>query len=138
LSTAKYEDRTIFSPLIARDRELEILERQVVKAITGEGSIVHLVGEAGIGKSRLIAELKAKYCIQRVILLEGRAQSFGKNLPYYPIIEFLKNWTGCREEDGDAESLRKLAAALDSMEVDGSSEFLPFIATLMGIKLWRS
>jgi adenylate cyclase len=72
--------RMIFSPLVQRQRELNVLELQVLKAINGEGSIVHVIGEAGLGKSRLIAELRNKQSMKQVTLLEGRAQSFGKNL----------------------------------------------------------
>ena len=51
-------ERQIFSEMVGRDNELNKLGLQVAKAIDGEGSVVNIIGEAGIGKSRLIAELK--------------------------------------------------------------------------------
>ena len=61
--------RRVFSEMVGRDREMDKLEFQVMKAINGEGSIVNVIGEAGIGKSRLMAELKKKDVIKRVTLL---------------------------------------------------------------------
>ena len=95
-------DRQVSSEMVGRDRELDLLEFQVMKAIHGEGSVVNVIGEAGIGKSRLIAELKKREVMKRVTLLEGRAISIGKNLSFYPIIDLLKQWAGIGE--GDAES----------------------------------
>jgi predicted ATPase len=65
---------------------LNRLELQVMKAINGEGSVVNIIGEAGIGKSRLMAELRRREVIQKVNLLEGRAISIGRNLSFHPLI----------------------------------------------------
>ncbi len=127
--------RMIFSPLVARQEELNLLESKVLNVISGEGSIVHVIGEAGLGKSRLIAELRNKECIEKVILLEGRAQSFGMNLSFYPIINLLKEWTAIHEDDSGAEASRKLEKAIRSVSPEDIDETLPFIATLMGIPL---
>jgi class 3 adenylate cyclase/tetratricopeptide (TPR) repeat protein len=129
------QGRMVFSPLVGRQKELDQLELQVLKAINGEGSIVHVIGEAGLGKSRLLAELRNKECMQRVTLLEGRAQSYGKNLSFHPIIDLLRKWAGIREEDGEAEAFRKLEKSIRSVNPDEAEEALPFIATLMGMKL---
>jgi class 3 adenylate cyclase/tetratricopeptide (TPR) repeat protein len=129
------EGRMISSPLVGRQKELELLERQLLRAINGEGSIVSVMGEAGLGKSRLIAELRDKEPMNRVTLLEGRAQSFGKNLSYHPIIDLLKKWSGIKEEDGETESFRKLEQAIRALNPDDADEFLPFMATLMSLPM---
>lgn len=87
--TAVRLDRQVSSEMVGRDKELDRLEFQVMKAIHGEGSVVNVIGEAGIGKSRLIAELKKRDVMKRVTLLEGRAISIGKNLSFHPIIDLL-------------------------------------------------
>jgi class 3 adenylate cyclase len=56
-------DRQVSSEMVGRERELDKLEFQVMKAINGEGSVVNVIGEAGIGKSRLIAELKKSHIV---------------------------------------------------------------------------
>jgi class 3 adenylate cyclase len=72
-------ERSIYSEMVGRDKELNKLELQVLKVIDGKGSIVSIIGEAGIGKSRLVAELKKHEVMKKVNLLEGRAISIGSN-----------------------------------------------------------
>ncbi len=131
----KSADRSIRSAMVGRAKELELLENQVMQAIHGEGSIVFVTGEAGVGKSRLIAELRDKECLQRVTLLEGRAQSFGKGLSYHPIIDLLRAWAGIRDQDSEEEALHKLEKAIRSVSLEETDEVLPFMATLMGMTL---
>jgi len=127
--------RVIYSELVGRDNELNKLTLQVMKVINGEGSIVNVIGEAGIGKSRLIAELKKKDEIKKVTLLEGRALAIGKNLSFHPIIDILKSWASIREGDSEAKSIEKLEKAITIIYLHESAEVFPFIATLMGMKL---
>ncbi len=81
-------ERQIYSEMVGRDKDLDRLELQVMKAVNGEGSVVNIIGEAGIGKSRLIAELKSQdLLMKKVALLEGRAISIGRNLSFEGEIE---------------------------------------------------
>lgn len=127
--------RHVSSEMVGRDRELDRLELQVMKVINGEGSVVNVVGEAGIGKSRLIAELKKSSVMRKVTLLEGRAISIGKNLSFHPIIDLLKQWAGIAEDDSENKAFDKLERAIRRIHPEQVSEILPFLATLMGIKL---
>ena len=129
------QEMQVSSQMVGRDQELAKLELQVMKAINGEGSIVTIIGEAGIGKSRLVAELKKRDVIKRVTLLEGRAISMGRNLSFHPIIDLLKQWAGIREDDGEAAALGKLETAVRGVCREDVYEILPFVATLMGMKL---
>jgi len=63
-------ERMIYSKMVGRDTELNKVELQVMKAINGESSVVNIIGEAGIGKSRLVAELKGLNVMKKVNLLE--------------------------------------------------------------------
>jgi class 3 adenylate cyclase/tetratricopeptide (TPR) repeat protein len=128
-------EREVYSEMVGRDQELDRLELQILKAVNGEGSVVNVVGEAGIGKSRLMAELKKREVVKRVMLLEGRAISMGKNLSFYPIIALLKNWAHIREDDGEAAALNKLQESIRRVSVEEADEIFPFVATLMGMKL---
>lgn len=94
-------DRQVSSEMVGRDQDLAKPELQVLKAINGEGSVVNVIGEAGIGRSRLIAELKKRDVMKRVTILEGRAISIGKNLSFHPIIDLLKQWAGIAEDDSE-------------------------------------
>jgi len=128
-------DRMIHSEMVGRTDELQKLELHVLKSINNEGSIVSIIGEAGIGKSRLIAELMKIEPLNKVTLLEGRALSIGKNLSFHPLIDVMKNWSGIKEEDSTNESIRKLENAINNTYPEGVQEVFPFIATLMGMKL---
>jgi len=96
---------------------------------------VNLIGEAGIGKSRLISELRKRPAMKQVTLLEGRAISIGRNLSFHPIIDLLKHWARISEDDTEALSLSKLETAIRSVSQQDADEIIPFVATLMGMKL---
>ena len=127
--------RAIYSEMVGRKKELSMLELQLMKVINGEGSVVNIIGEAGIGKSRLVAELKKTDAIKRVTTLEGRAISMGRNLSFHPIIDFLKHWAKIRVDDGEAEALGKLETAVRTVFPEDAHEVLPFIGILMGMSL---
>jgi len=128
-------DRQIFSEMVGRDEDLNTLELQVLKAIKGEGSVVNIIGEAGIGKSRLVSELRNREIMKRITFLEGRAISIGKNLSFHPITNLLNNWARIKDEDNASTALDKLETAIRSICQKDSDEIFPFVATLMGMKL---
>jgi len=129
------EDRQVSSEMIGRDSVLSRLEHLIVKATAGVGTVVNIVGEAGIGKSRLIAELRKREVMRHVTILEGRAISVGRNLSFHPIIELVKQWAGIGEDDSESGALGKLERAVSAVDPDETAEILPFVATLMGMKL---
>lgn len=128
-------ERMIYSEMVGRDQELGKLELQLMKAVNGKGSIVNIIGEAGIGKSRLLAELRKREVIKGVALFEGRAISIGGNFSFHPIIDIFKQWARIRENDGEAMALGKLEAAVSRLFPEKFGEVLPFVATLMGMKM---
>lgn len=128
-------ERMIFSRMVGRGELLNRLELQVMKAVNGTGSIVNIIGEAGIGKSRLLAELKKREVMNRVVFLEGRAISIGRNLSFYPIIDLLKLWARIREDDDKNVAFSKLESAVRDLYPEKVGEIFPFVATLMGMKL---
>jgi hypothetical protein len=74
------------SGIVGRDWELKKIEKHILDTIQGRGVIINVSGEAGVGKSRLIAELKEWQVMQlQVTLLEGQAISIGKNLSFHPV-----------------------------------------------------
>ncbi len=128
-------DREIHSDMVGREKDLNKLHLHLMKVINGEGSITNVIGEAGIGKSRLILELTNIDEIAKINLLKGRALSIGKNLSFHPIIDILKNWIGIEEKDNSGEAVQKLEKAIRRVYPDGADEIYPFISTLMGMKI---
>ncbi len=135
LKTPFVSERMIHAPLVGREQEMDKLELHILKAINNEGSIVNIIGEAGIGKSRLIAELTTRDFMKKVTFLRGRALSIGANLSYHPLIDLLKNWARISEDDTVSVSSQKLQRAIRAVYPEGEDEVFPFLATLMGIKL---
>ena len=90
------------TPFVARAREVELLEDLFTQAQEGRGQAVLLVGDPGIGKSRLLQELRLRTS-DRAGWLEGHAVSFGRSLPFHPLIDLLKR--ACSVEDGDSEQV---------------------------------
>lgn len=128
-------ERKIHAKLVGREKEMDKLGLHVLKVINNEGSIVNVIGEAGVGKSRLIAELTKKDFMKRVTFLKGRALSIGANLSYHPLIDLLKNWVMIHEDDPPSASSQKLQRTIYKVFPEGADEVFPFLATLMGIRL---
>lgn len=127
--------RMIFSGIVGRDRELESLNNHLSELIKGRGSIVSIIGEAGIGKSRLIAEFRKTELRDKVKWLEGKALSTGRNLSFYPVIDLLRKFAGITEEDSEAISFEKSEILVKQIAPNATGEIFPFIATLMGFSL---
>jgi len=72
-------DGVINSGPVGRQEELDLLLEQVARLEAGAGSIAYIVGEAGLGKSRLVSEMLAKEVVRVASVLEGRATSIGRN-----------------------------------------------------------
>ena len=129
------QEMQISSEMVGRDQELAKLELHILKAVNGQGSVVNVFGEPGIGKSRLLAELRQRDVISRVSFLEGRSISIGKNLSFHPIIDLFKQWARIREDDAQTEASNKLETAIRRVCGDETDEVCPFVATMMGMKL---
>lgn len=127
-------ERLIYSEMVGRKKELNTLELQVMKVVNGQGSVVSIIGEAGIGKSRLVAELMQRDIIKRVTLLEGRAISIGRNLSFHPIIDLLKHWAQISAVDTRTTALMRLETAIQRLCPEDARDVFPFVATLMGMK----
>ena len=121
--------------MVGREKEIDLLSLQILRLINGTGGIITVTGEAGIGKSRLLAELRLNAALKKTILLEGRAISMGRTLSFFPIIDALKHWSQIRGNDTDAEVQWKLERAIRDIHPEETDEIFPFIATLMGMKL---
>ena len=127
--------RMINSEMVGREAEFEQLEKQIMQLINGRGSVVNIIGKAGIGKSRLMAEIREKELLKKVAIYEGRALSNGQNLSFYPIIQIIKSWAGISEEDSTEESQIKLESNIRRIYPESFDEIFPFIATMMGYRL---
>ena len=122
------------SPVVGRDAEAATLRRAVEELQRGRGRIVFLLGEAGIGKSRLKIELREELP-EGVRWLEGRCQAYTQSTSYAPIVQLLRAALGLGPSDAPAVARARLRAGLRSLVGDRYEEVQPTIAHLLGIEL---
>jgi class 3 adenylate cyclase/tetratricopeptide (TPR) repeat protein len=90
---------------VGRDTELTALVQALERAGAGHGQVVALVGEAGVGKSRLVYEFVHAHHLQGWRILESASVSYGKATPYFPVIDLLKRYSHVDDSD-DPRTIR--------------------------------
>lgn len=128
------------SPMVGREAVLGRLVEVLGIVRSGRGRAAFVVGEPGIGKSRLLAELK-RVAIDpatgpAATWVEGRCVSYGRNLPYHLLIDLVRSILGLSfaEHDGDARAT--LDRALERLLGAGSAELAdtaPYLANLLDL-----
>jgi DNA-binding CsgD family transcriptional regulator/tetratricopeptide (TPR) repeat protein len=107
------ENRPIISPvLVGRAREVAILEAALYAVQQGAGQLVLLSGEAGVGKSRLVAEIHQRALAQNFIILEGQCFERDRHYPYAPLIDALRMFFAAQSASVVADQIGVLGAEL--------------------------
>ncbi|MEW6269219.1 MAG: AAA family ATPase [Thermodesulfobacteriota bacterium] len=121
-----------FSPFVGRRDESARLDAALERALGGRGGVVAVVGEAGLGKSRLCFELAARARASGVAVCEGHAVPYGRAIPFLPVQELLRSVLGILERDPPAEARRKIAGTL--LLVDRTlHDALPMVFDFLGV-----
>jgi class 3 adenylate cyclase len=123
---------TNLTALVGREEELELLLRRWSKAKTGEGQVVLLSGEGGIGKSRLTAALLENVASEPHTRLRYFCSPHHRDSALYPAITQLERAAGFRRDDTAEQRLDKLKAVL-SQGTNDLTEVVPLIADLLSI-----
>jgi transcriptional regulator with AAA-type ATPase domain/tetratricopeptide (TPR) repeat protein len=118
-------------PLVARARELALLEDLLAQGEQGRGHAVLLTGEPGIGKSRLLLEFRRRSA-GRAAWLSGSAANFGASLPLHPLLELLRDALGIRAEDNEVAVRRRIDAAATALG-DDVLRAVPFLRALLSV-----
>src|SRR5262249_1678868 len=119
--------------LAGRSRELEFLRDRLESAAEGRGQVVGIVGEAGIGKSRLLLEFRRSLRGERFPWFEGHWLSYGSAIPYLPVIAILRRSFHIAETDSPASMARKVRSGLEELGMD-PEEWAVYLHHLLGVK----
>lgn len=106
---------------VGRHDELELLQRRFAMAAQGQGHVVGIVGEAGIGKSRLLFEFRQSQRGKTITYLEGRCFSYGSAIPYFPVLDILRRNFGIIETDHSEVVTEKVRTGLGQIDMDRKS-----------------
>jgi tetratricopeptide (TPR) repeat protein len=128
------------SPLVGREAEMATLRSALVELGLGRGQIVSIMGEAGLGKSRLLAELRRESPgtigeAEALQWLEARCLSYQTTTPYAPFVELFRNHFGLADEPANADLYVGLAAGVAQAAPNHVDDIAPYLATLLGLPL---
>ena len=118
--------------LVGRERELAVLHECLARVRAGRGQVVGLVGEPGVGKSRLLYEFRQSLESERVTWLEGHCVAYGQATPYLPILGMLRTNFQIEEDDNPLQVQEKLRQGIHRLDpaLDG---VLPFLGDVFGL-----
>lgn len=116
---------------IGRNRELAVLEEQLQRLHSVR--VVDIVGDPGIGKSRLLYEFALRHSAERVMMLRGNCSADGQETPFLPFIEVVRNWFSVSSGEPERTIVRKLDEGLKRLSC-WSPQNLGLLLNLLGLK----
>src|SRR5439155_8940725 len=117
---------------VGRDQELAVMQQALAQSGTGHGQVVAMVGEAGVGKSRLVYECVHSHRTQGWLVLESASVSYGKATPYFPVIDLLKRYCHVEEHDDPRTVRAKVTGQLLTLDAT-LQETLPAMLALLEV-----
>jgi class 3 adenylate cyclase/tetratricopeptide (TPR) repeat protein len=120
------------SKFVGRSDEMAALEATLVRAESGHGQVVGVVGEAGAGKSRLCFEFLERCRTRGLHIYEAHGVAHGKGIPFLPILELFRSFFGIGEEDTSEAAREKIAGRLLLLG-ESYREALPLVFEFLGV-----
>jgi ABC-type oligopeptide transport system substrate-binding subunit len=124
--------------MIGRDPELARLRTAVEGVAAGAGGVVFVTGEPGIGKTRMVLELRRAFGAEapehgRSLWLEGRCVSYGGSIPYWPFRDLLRSWLGVGDDEPELRVRVALRRQVDRLTGLHPDELVPYLSALLGL-----
>jgi class 3 adenylate cyclase/predicted ATPase len=124
--------RTGLTPLVGREEEMTLLRQRWEQAKAGEGQIVLLYGDPGIGKSRIVQEMKEQATKEGYTRIEFHCSPYYQSTAFYPVIDHLQRMLEFRHEDSPEDKLTKLEQTLTGYRLS-LPEVMPLFAALLSL-----
>ncbi len=126
-----FRSRPRLTPLIGREEQFKVLEAELANTAKGDARVVGIVGEAGIGKSRLCFEFAESCRRQGIRVYEARVLAHGRATPFQPVLELLRDYFGIKAAEPADEARRRVVARLGS--IAAANETLPLVLEFLGL-----
>jgi class 3 adenylate cyclase/predicted ATPase len=117
---------------VGRDADFEQLRRALSRTASGHGQVVAIVGEPGVGKSRLVWELTHFHQTHGWLIVQGGSVSYGKATPYLPVIDLLKGYFQIADQDDHRKIHEKVLGKLLTLD-EGLRPVLPAVLALLDV-----
>jgi class 3 adenylate cyclase/tetratricopeptide (TPR) repeat protein len=119
---------------VGRKNSLAAMMEEYEKAKAGSGQVVGIVGEAGVGKSRLLVEIKNVLPKDEYTYLEGRCLHYGDSMPYLPILDILRSYFAIKEGDREFVIKKKMEEKILHLD-ENLRGALPAFQDLLSLKV---
>jgi class 3 adenylate cyclase/tetratricopeptide (TPR) repeat protein len=122
------------TPLVGRDPELTALETAWEQTAAARGRVVSIVGEAGLGKSRLVAEFAGRRRREGVKVVEGTCFTYGDATSFLPFLRIVRALCGAPEEAPEPELKSAIAARVGALGLP-AEEVVPYLHNLLSLRV---
>jgi class 3 adenylate cyclase/tetratricopeptide (TPR) repeat protein len=117
---------------VGRETEIAALVQAMARAGAGHGHVVAAVGEAGVGKSRLMYEFVHSYRTESWLVLEATSVSYGKATPYFPVLDLLKRYCHLDERDDPRTVRAKVTGQVLTLD-EALQDTIPALLSLLEV-----
>jgi ABC-type oligopeptide transport system substrate-binding subunit/class 3 adenylate cyclase len=124
------------SPMVGREAEMQVALELVERLAAGRGAVLFIIGDPGIGKSRLASELRQRsLAVGSHAWMEGRCVSYGESLPYWPYRDLLRNWLEVSPTEPELRLRVRLWRKTEEAFPGRGADIYPYLATVLGLNL---
>jgi class 3 adenylate cyclase/tetratricopeptide (TPR) repeat protein len=121
-----------FTRFVGREDELATLQAALEQSRDGQGVVVGVVGEAGVGKSRLCHEFVERCRRRGIPVYEAQCQAHGSAIPFLPVLQMMRSYFGVTEHDPDQQAREKIAGRLLLLD-ETFAESLPLVFDFLAV-----